>query len=68
MNVIENCWGYLSQAVYKGRPQFETVYHLCGALVYEWETSFLDSGHLLIDSIKRIVRHLWKCDGREANY
>ncbi len=37
MNIIENCWGFLTQAVYRNGRQSETEDDLQEALTYEWE-------------------------------
>ncbi len=68
MNVFKNCWGFLSQSVYKAGRQFETVNDLREALVYEWEKLPLEYVRTQIYSMKHRVRHLWKCDGRETKY
>ena len=68
MNVIENCWGYLTRAVYKNGRQFDTLEDLREALTYEWENLSLEYIRSLIESMPRRVCQLWKRDGREIEY
>ncbi len=58
MNIIENCWAFLTQAVSRNRRQFETEDDLQEALTYEWEKLPLDYTRKLVLSISRRVKQL----------
>ena len=68
MNVIENCWGAFSAAVYDGGRQFETIEDLKECLIYEWEKLSLDYIRTLMSSISRRVMELYVKRGRETKY
>ena len=68
MNVIENCWGHLSRAVYDGARQFDTLDDLREAIIYEWEKLPMTYIRTLINSVPRRVWTLWKMGGRETKY
>ena len=68
MNIIENCWGFLTQAVYRNGRQFETENDLQEALTYEWEKLPLDYIRKLVLSMNRRVKQLWTRKGRETDY
>lgn len=55
MNVIENCWGTQSRALYHGGSQFDTLENLCKALTYEWDNLNQEVIRNLITSVPRRV-------------
>ena len=68
MNIIENCWGVLSRAVYDGGRQFDTIDDLKECLIYEWEKLSLEYIRNLVESMPRRVRELYVKRGRETKY
>ena len=68
MDCIENCWGQLSQAVYKGGRQFDDVHELKECLTYEWENLSMDYVGKLISSMPRGISELYNKRGSSTKY
>ena len=68
MNCIENCWGQLSQAVYKEGRQFDDVDELKECLTYEWENLSMDYVRSLISSMPRRIFELYSKRGSSTKY
>ncbi len=68
MNVIENCWGTISLAVYEGGPLYYSIDDLKERLVYEWEKLSIDDIRKLVGSMFRRVNALITSKGRPTNH
>lgn len=64
LNIIENCWGNLSRAVYRGSRQFTTVEELKTAIMDEWQNMNQDTIKKLYDSLPdRMIEVISKSGG-----
>ncbi|CAH2092976.1 unnamed protein product [Euphydryas editha] len=64
LNIIENCWGDLSRAVYRGSRQFITVEDLKKAIINEWQNMNQDIIKNLYDSLpNRMIEVISKSGG-----
>lgn len=64
LNIIENCWGNLSRAVYRGSRQFTSVEELKKVIVDEWQNINQDVIKKLYDSLPdRMIEVISKSGG-----
>lgn len=68
LNIIENVWGCLAQAVYRNGRQFESAAELRKAIEKEWDSMDHSLIHRLYDSIKSRLVEVIKKKGGNIHY
>ena len=68
LNIIENVWGYLAQAVYRGGRQFSSVTLLKNAVLREWENIPQEYIKNLYETLKKRIADVLVYKGGPTTY
>ena len=68
LNPIENVWGILSHAVYRGGRQFESTSELRTEILLQWKKIEISAAKKLVDTMKKRCLEVNKREGGTCSY